>query len=136
MFDTAIAKAAKASDKYIAIRTISASPEIKNPNHPLPPAVSWKGAVIAAEPPATPTIMAAANSGLTRNVGKGDGQQTGTVKQRKMITFTDADVELRLKHELKKTPTAETRIALLTTSRTRGKMALAGMQPAKPNTAT
>jgi len=42
--------------------------------------------------------MAAAKSGLTRNVGKGAGQQTGNVKQRKRITFRVADIERRLKH--------------------------------------
>lgn len=48
----------------------------------------------------------------------------------------DADAELRLKQELKKTPTAEIRSALLTTNRAKGKMAAGGMQRARLNTTT
>ena len=50
----------------------------------------------------------------------GKGQQTGTVKQKNRIRLIAADVELRLKHELKKTPTAETSSALLMKSNIKG----------------
>jgi len=43
------------------------------------------------------------------------------------MRFMDADVELRLKQELKKTPTAETSSMLLATNRAKGKMAAGGM---------
>ena len=79
------------------------------------------------QPPVTPKIIIAANSGLTRNVGKGEGQQTGTVNKRNRIRLIDADIELRLKQELKKTPTAETSSALLMNNNAKGKMAAGGM---------
>jgi len=132
----AIAKAAKAIDKYIVTRTINANPETKNaPSqapHPDPPLI--KGVPNPCHPPVTANIIIAAKSGLARKLGK--GEQNGTVKKRKSIMFMDADVELRLKQELKKTPTAETRSALLATNRTKGKMAAGGMQPARLNTMT
>ena len=67
--------------------------------------------------------MIAAKSGLTTKVDKGKGQQTGAVKPRNKIRFTDADIELRLKQELKKTPTAETNNVLLAINNTKGRMA-------------
>jgi hypothetical protein len=67
-------------------------------------------------------------------LGNGEGQQTGAVKPRNKIRFTDADIELRLKQELKKTPTAETKNMLLIINKLKGKIAAGGMQPARPNT--
>ena len=79
------------------------------------------------KPPVTPKIIIATNSGLTRKVGKGEGQQTGIVKKINRIRLTEAEVELRLKQELKKTPMAETRSALLTINNAKGKMAAGEM---------
>ena len=76
------------------------------------------------QPPVTPKIMIAAKSGLTRKVGKGEGQQTGAVKKINRIRLTDAEVELRLKQELKTTPTAETSSALLAINNSKGKIAV------------
>ena len=78
--------------------------------------------------------MITAKSGLTRKAGKGTGQQTGAVKPRNKIRFTDADIELRLKQELKKTPTAETNGALLTINNAKGRIAAGGILPAKLKT--
>jgi hypothetical protein len=78
--------------------------------------------------------MIAAKSGLTRKVGNGEGQQTGAVKPRNKTRFMDADIELRLKHELKKTPIVETNSVLLTINNAKGKRVAGGMQPAKLNT--
>ena len=88
------------------------------------------------QPPVTPRIAIAAKSGLTRKTGNGKGQQTGTVKPRNMIRFTDADIELRLKQELKKTPTAETNSVLLAINNAKGRIAAGGIQPARLNAAT
>ena len=85
-------------------------------------------------PPVTPRIIIAAKSGLTRNMGNGEGQQTGAVKPRNKIRFMDADIELRLKQELKKTPIVETKSMLLTINNAKGKTAAGGIQPAKLNT--
>ena len=79
--------------------------------------------------------MTAAKSGLIRKVGNGEGQQTGAVKPRNKIRFTDADIELRLKQELKKTPTAETNSVLLTINNAKGRIAVSGILPARLNTA-
>jgi len=87
-------------------------------------------------PPVTPRIITAAKSGLTRKVGNGEGQQTGAVKPKNKIMFMAADVELRLKQELKKTPTAETNSMLLTINNVKGKIADSGIKPAKLNTKT
>ena len=90
---TAIAKAPNASDKYIAARTRSASPETINaPNHSHPRPVCGNGRPIPLQPPVTPRIMMAAKSGLIRKGGGFKGQQTGTVKPRNKIRFTDADI--------------------------------------------
>ena len=67
-------------------------------------------------------------------MGNGEGQQTGAVKPRNKIRFMDADIELRLKQELKKTPIVETKSMLLTINNPKGKIAVGGMQPAIPNT--
>jgi hypothetical protein len=80
--------------------------------------------------------MIAAKSGLTRKVGNGKGQQTGAVKPRNRIRFIGADNELRLKQELKKTPTAETNSMLLTINNAKGKIAVGGIQPARLKTMT
>jgi len=80
--------------------------------------------------------MMAAKRGLTMYVGKGEGQQIGVVKPRNKMRFIDADIELRLKQELKKTPTAETNSILLTINNAKGKIAAGGIRPAKLNTTT
>ena len=81
--------------------------------------------MISPQPPVIANIITITKSGLAIKTGK--GQQTGTVKQKKKIRFTDAEDELRLKQELKKTPTAETNSALLTTNKVQGTIAAAGI---------
>jgi hypothetical protein len=125
---TAIAKAPNASDKYITTRTKRASPEIKNvPSHSHPPAVCRNDVSIPCQPPATPMMTIAAKSGLIRKGGRGIGQQIGTVKPRKRIRFMDADIELRLKQELKNTPIEETNNILLTINNAKGGIADGGI---------
>ena len=53
----------------------------------------------------------------------GKGQQTGNAKKKNKIRFIADDIELRLKHELKKTPTDEISSALLITSSIKGMIA-------------
>ena len=84
----------------------------------------------------TPRIITAAKSGLAKKTGIGIGQQIGAVKPRNKIRFMDADIELRLKQELKKTPTAETNNMLLMINNAKGRMAAGGMQPTILNTTT
>jgi hypothetical protein len=67
-------------------------------------------------------------------LGKGEGQQTGAVKPRKRMRLMDADIELRLKQELKNTPTAETNNMLLTANNAKGNTAAGGTMPARLNT--
>ena len=81
--------------------------------------------MISPQPPVIANIITNIKNGLAIKTGK--GQQTGTVKQKKKIRFTDAEDELRLKQELKKTPTAETNSALLTTNKVQGTIAAAGI---------
>ena len=71
-------------------------------------------------PPVTPRIIIAAKSGLTRKVGNGEGQQTGAVKPKNKIRFMVAEIELRLKQELKKTPMVETNSMLLIINKLNG----------------
>jgi hypothetical protein len=82
----------------------------------------------------TLNIVAAAKRGLTKKMGR--GQQKGTVKTMNRTKFIAAAGDVRLKQELKKTPTAETSTALLKTSRANGKIAAGWIQPAKLNTIT
>jgi hypothetical protein len=67
-------------------------------------------------------------------VGNGEGQQTGAVKLKNKIRFMVADIELRLKQELKNTPTAETNSILLTINNAKGKIAAGGTTPVRLNT--
>ena len=69
-------------------------------------------------------------------VGKGEGQQIGVVKPRNKMRFIDADIELRLKQELRKTPKAETNSMLLTINNNKGKIAVGEIGPARLNTMT
>lgn len=62
------------------------------------------------------------------------GQQTGIVKQKNNIRFTADAIELRLKHELKKTPIEEISNALLTTRSIKGMKAARGILPVILNT--
>ena len=79
-------------------------------------------------------IIVAAKRGLTKKMGR--GQQKGTVKTMNRIKFIAAAGDVRLKQELKKTPTAETSRALLKTSSAKGKIAAGWIQRAKLNTIT
>ena len=88
------------------------------------------------QPPVTPRIIVAAKSGLTRKVGNGEGQQNGAVKPRNKIRFMDADIEFRLKQELKKTPMVETNSVLLIINNAKGKIAADEIGPARLNTKT
>jgi len=69
-------------------------------------------------------------------MGNGVGQQTGIVKKRNRIMLMDADIELRLKQELKRTPTAETSSMLPAINNAKGRIADGEMQPARLKTTT
>lgn len=112
----ATANPAKANSKYITTGIRNASCEIAYfQNHePEEVLVIRNGVTNPSHPPVLPKIIIAIKSGLAMKMGK--GQQTGTVKQKNKMRFIAEDIELRLKHELKKTPREEMSSALLTTS--------------------
>ena len=127
MLLVAIAKAVKASNKYITTGIRKASCEITkfHIHGPEEVLVIRNGVAIASQSPALPNIIIVIKSGLAMKMGK--GQQTGIVKQKNKIRFTADDIELRLKHELRKTPMEDISSALLTTNSIKGMKAVSCM---------